>query len=80
MGRIREVHEFIKFIARSTKPRTKPRGSLMRMSPRMKFVHGFMEYIHDFGMTELLLEDLEAEKRKEFEFKKPVRAKQKNLA
>ncbi|MDR0518335.1 MAG: hypothetical protein LBH25_14980 [Fibromonadaceae bacterium] len=70
MSRIRDVHEFVKFIATSTKPKVKPKSSLMRMSPRMKFVHGFVEYIHDYGMTDLLHEELEAKERRKLKARK----------
>jgi len=46
-------------------------NSMLRMTPRMKFIHGFVEYIHDHGMTELLHEELEAkEKRRQARAKK----------
>jgi hypothetical protein len=34
------------------------------MNARMEFLHGFVEYIHDIGLTSLLREEMKAKKRK----------------
>jgi len=38
--------------------------SMLRMTPRMKLMHRFVQYIHDFGMTELFQEELQAKEER----------------